>query len=282
MIEILEPFRYEFFIKGILASIMVGALCGVLGVYVVLKKMSYIGHGLAHSIFGGAVLSYVLSFNFYIGATIWGFLSAFMTYFLSKKRTIASDAAIGIITTASFAMGIGIISKFKQFTRSFDAALFGNVLGITNGDLITILIVLIFIIFVITIGYKYFLFVAFDSTVANVYGIKIDWVEIILFCIIATGIVVSVRVLGVTLIVASLIIPPTIARIFIFTPGKLFVISAVIGIICGITGMYISYYIDISSGPSIVLVLCSGLGVALFTDWARKFINEKNFLSNKN
>ena len=110
--EILEPFKYEFFIKGMLASIMVGALCGILGVYVVLKKMSYIGHGLAHSIFGGAVLSYVLSFNFYVGATIWGFLSAFMTYFLSKKRTIASDAAIGIITTASFAMGIAIISKF--------------------------------------------------------------------------------------------------------------------------------------------------------------------------
>jgi len=282
MIEFLEPFKYEFFLKGILASMMVGALCGVLGVYVVLKKMSYIGHGLAHSIFGGAVLSYVLSFNFYIGATIWGFLSAFMIYFLSKKRTIAADAAIGIITTGSFAMGIGIISRFKQFTRSFDAALFGNVLGITNQDLITILIVSIFIIFVIVIGYKYFLFVAFDSTVAKVYGIKVDWIEIILFCVIATGIVVSVRVLGVTLIVASLIIPTTIARIFIFTPGKLFVISAVIGIICGIIGMYISYYIDISSGPSIVLVLCGVLGVALLADWVRKFINQKQYLTNEN
>ena len=178
-------------------------------------------------------------------------------------------------------MGIAIISKFKEFTRSFDAALFGNVLGITNGDLITILIVLIFINFVVIIGYKYFLFVAFDATVANVYGIKIDWIEIILFCIIATGIVVSVRVLGVTLIVASLIIPPTIARIFIFSPAKLFIISAFIGMISGIIGMYISYYIDISSGPSIVLVLCSGLGIALFVDWLRKFINQKNFLNNK-
>ena len=205
----------------------------------------------------------------------------FLIFVDSLSEILAYLIAIGIITTASFAMGIAIISKFKEFTRSFGAALFGNVLGITNGDLITILIVLIFINFVVIIGYKYFLFVAFDSVVANVYGIKIDWIEIILFCIIATGIVVSVRVLGVTLIVASLIIPPTIARIFIFSPAKLFIISAFIGMISGIIGMYISYYIDISSGPSIVLVLCSGLGIALFGDWLRKFINQINFLNNK-
>ena len=122
-----------------IAATTVGALCGLIGVYVVLRKMSYIGHGLSHAIFGGAVVSYVMSINFYLGASIWGFLSALLINATTRRRKfIAADAAIGIITTASFALGVALISRYRTFTRSFDAALFGNILGVTNNDLIAI------------------------------------------------------------------------------------------------------------------------------------------------
>ena len=137
-----------------LCALLVGMLCGVIGVYIVLRGMSYIGHGLSHAIFGGAVVSSLMSINFFIGASVWGFISAVLINLATKKKTIGADAAIGIITTASFALGIAIISKFKTFTRGFDAALFGNVLGITNADLIAVIFVTLFAFIIVLVFYK--------------------------------------------------------------------------------------------------------------------------------
>ena len=108
-----EPFQYEFFVRGIIATTLAGGMCGLIGVYIVLKRMSYIGHGLAHAIGGGAIVSYVMSFNFFIGASTWGFLSALLISLTTRKRQIGADAAIGIVTTASFALGIAFISRYK-------------------------------------------------------------------------------------------------------------------------------------------------------------------------
>jgi manganese/iron transport system permease protein/iron/zinc/copper transport system permease protein len=103
--DLSEPLQYHFFVRGLIAATLAGGLCGLLGVYIVLRRMSYIGHGLSHAIFGGAVVSYVISLNFYIGAGLWGFVSAVLINLTSRRRTIGADAAIGIITTASFALG---------------------------------------------------------------------------------------------------------------------------------------------------------------------------------
>src|SRR5215211_7743882 len=116
-----EPFQYEFFRHGLLAATLIGALCGMLGVFIVLRRMSYIGHGLSHSVFGGAVVAYVLQWNFYLGAGLWGFLSAMLINFTARSRRIGADAAIGIITTTSFAIGVAIISRSRSFTRNFEA-----------------------------------------------------------------------------------------------------------------------------------------------------------------
>ena len=132
-----EPFGYEFFRQGVAASLLVGALCGMLGVYIVLRRMSYIGHGLSHSVFGGAVVAYVASINFYVGAGMWGFVSALLINAAARRRRIGADAAIGIVTTASFAIGVALISKTRSFTRNFEAALFGNILGVTPADLVS-------------------------------------------------------------------------------------------------------------------------------------------------
>ena len=138
---IIEPFTYPFMVRGMLAAILAGALCGGIGVYVILKRMAYIGHGLSHAVLGGAVVSFVMSFNFLIGSTIWGFLCAQLITLTTKKRKIAYDAAIGVITTSSFAIGIVLISRNKSFTRDFETALFGNITGVFPGDLVALAVV---------------------------------------------------------------------------------------------------------------------------------------------
>lgn len=248
-----EPLQYEFFVRGLLAATLVGSLCGLIGVYIVLRKMAYIGHGLSHAVFGGAVVSYVMSFNFFIGASIWGFISALLITLTTRKRKIGSDAAIGIITTASFALGIALISRFKTFTRSFDAALFGNILGVTEGDLLAIAVVTAATGVILLVGYKLFLFTTFDPDVAKYYGVPTGWVDTMFSLVLAATIVVSMQVLGVTMIAAAIVIPPVVARMLTDNFKNMILLSTGIGAFCGLGGIYLSFYLDISSGPSVVL-----------------------------
>ena len=132
--ELLRPFDFEFFRNGLLVATMAGALCGAIGVYVVLKGMSYIGHGLSHALFGGFAASSLLGVNFLLGAGAWGIASALMINGVTRRRVIGSDAAIGVITTASFALGLALFALFGTAGRSFDAALFGSILGVGTDD----------------------------------------------------------------------------------------------------------------------------------------------------
>ena len=247
------PLQYEFFVRGLIVATLVGGLCGLIGVYIVLRRMSYIGHGLSHAIFGGAVTSYVLSINFFVGASLWGFISALLINLTTKKRGINADAAIGIVTTASFALGVALISKFKSFTRSFDAALFGNILGITETDLIAIIVVTIIAIVLIFVGYKYLLFTTFESEVAGLYGVPTAWVDSAFALLLAAIIVVSLQVLGVTMLAAAIVIPPVTAQLLTNNFHKMLIFSVIIGSFCGLGGLYMSFYIDVSSGASVVL-----------------------------
>lgn len=257
-----EPLEYQFFVRGLIAATMVGALCGLIGVYIVLRRMSYIGHGLSHAIFGGAVVSYVMSFNFYVGASIWGFLSALLINATTRRRpTIGADAAIGIITTASFALGVALISRYKTFTRSFDAALFGNILGVTERDLIAIGAVTGATLLIVFFAYKQLLFTTFDVDVARFYGVPTEWIETIFSLVLAAIVVVSMQVLGVTLIAAAIVIPPSVARLLTDSFHRVVLLSTVTGAACGLGGVYMSYYVDVSSGASVVL-LSAGLFVA--------------------
>ncbi|MFN8465340.1 MAG: metal ABC transporter permease [Caldilineaceae bacterium] len=146
-----------------LAALLAGALCGLLGVYIVLRGMSYIGHGLSHAIFGGAVVSFVMQWNFYVGAGLWGFLSAVLINQTARRTRIGADAAIGVITTASFAIGVALISRYRRFTQSFDAALFGNILGSTWADVLVIGAVAL-LVMAIFFAYKQLLFTAMFAT----------------------------------------------------------------------------------------------------------------------
>jgi ABC-type Mn2+/Zn2+ transport system permease subunit len=258
-----EPFEYQFFVRGLVAATLVGGLCGMIGVYIVLKRMAYIGHGLSHAVLGGAVVSFVMSINFLVGATIWGFFCAQLITLTSRKKKIAADAAIGVITTASFAFGIVLISRYKSFTRDFEAALFGNILGVSVGDLMAIVVVTLMTIAVLFAAYKYFLFATFDGEVAQFYGVPTGWIETLFSLVLAATIVVSMQVLGVLLIAGATVIPPVSARMLSDRFQTVLLLSTGLGAACGFAGIYISYFIDVSSGASVVLVEAAVFGLVM-------------------
>ena len=255
----LEPFEFGFFVRAMVAAFLVGGLCAFMGTYIVLRSMSYIGHGLAHAIFGGAVVSSAMSFNFFIGATLWGFMSALIIAWTTRKNPIGSDAAIGVVTTASFALGIAIISRSHGFTHDFEAALWGSVLAVERADIIAISVVTAAVAAVFFVAYKLFLFNTFDSEVAQFYGVPTGWIDALFALMLAGTVVVSMRVLGVTMIAAAVVIPPIVARLLTNSFGKMTLLSVGIGIMCAVLGIYVSYFVDVSSGASVVL-----LSAALF------------------
>ncbi|MDK1082114.1 MAG: metal ABC transporter permease [Anaerolineae bacterium] len=254
METMLTPFQFEFFRNGTLAAVMVGGLCGLIGVYIVLRGMSYIGHGLSHAIFGGAVVAFVLQWNFYIGAGLWGFIAALLINQTVRRTSINADAAIGVITTASFAIGVALISRYRRFTRSFDAALFGNVLGVTTTDIVVIAAVTTMVVLVIFVLYKQLLFTTFDSEVAQVYGVPTAWVETWFALVLAATIIASIQILGVTMIAAALVIPAITARLITDSFHRMIGLSTSLGALTGLFGMYFSFYMDVSSGATIVLL----------------------------
>jgi len=249
-----EPLRYEFFRHGLLAATLVGALCGLIGVFIVLRRMSYIGHGLSHAIFGGAVVSHFISWNFYFGAGLWGFVSALLINATGRRRNIGADAAIGIITTASFALGVALISKRRAYTRNFESVLFGNILGVTPQDLLVIGSVTAMMFLAVFLGYKQLLFATFDPELARLHGVPVRWVDAAFALGLAATVVASMNVVGVTLIAAAIVIPPATARLVTHSFGRLLVLSTIIGAACGFVGMFVSYWSDIASGPAIVLL----------------------------
>lgn len=267
---LLDPFRYEFFVRGLIAATVVGGLCGMIGTFVVLRRMSYIGHGLSHSVFGGAVVSYVMSWNFYLGAGLWGFLSAVLINWTARKRQIGGDAAIGIVTTASFAVGVAIISKARRFTRNFDAALFGNVLGVQPEDVYVVIGVSVLVALVVFFAYRQLLFMTFDREVAPLYGVPDRWIDALLSLILAATVIASMQILGVTMIAAIIVIPAVTARLLTDSFGRMVLSATLIGTWCGLVGMLLSYYLDVASGATVALTAAALFLVVLTGTSARR------------
>jgi len=252
-VDLLKPFSYEFFRNGLIIATLAGALCGLIGVFVVLRGMSYIGHGLSHAVFGGAALAAVLNLNYFIGAGFWGLASGLMIGRVSRKRIIGADAAIGVITTASFAMGLALQARFGQAKRSIDAVLFGNVLGVFTSDILAVAGVGILSVVVIVGLYRKLLFATFDPEVAGVSGVSVPVMEAVLMVLLSATILVTVRVIGVLLISALLVLPAVTARLMTNSFGRMLWLSPVLGAVFGGVGMYISWYADIPSGAVIIL-----------------------------
>ena len=260
METLLQPLAYAFFQKGLLVACLSGALLGFIGVYIVLRGMSYIGHGLSHSIFGGFAAAQLFAAQFYVlGAGLWGIASALAISVVVKKSRVGADAAIGVITLASFALGVALFAKFGATGPSFDNALFGSILGITPIQIVGLVAVSILTGLFVFLRYRALLFSTFDPDVAQVSGVRVTRIEAALMVILSLAILATLTVVGVTLVAAMLVIPAVIARMLTDSFGRMLAYSTVVGTICGLVGMYLSYYAGVPSGTMIVLV-----GAALF------------------
>lgn len=252
--ELLAPFDFEFFRNGLLVATLAGGLCGLVGVYVALRGMSYIGHGLAHAIFGGFAASALLGVSFVLGAGAWGIASALMIDRVTRRGVIGADAAIGVITTASFALGLALFALFGGRGPSFDAALFGSILGVGREHVAAVALVTMLAGVFVLARYRALLFATFDPEVADVSGVRTARLDAMLMLVLAGSILATMQVLGVTLVAATLVIPPTTARMLTHSFSRMLGLSVGIGAACGFVGMNASYHLDVQSGPTIVLV----------------------------
>ena len=253
-LDMLAPYDFAFFQRGMVAATLAGALCGVLGVFVVLRGMSYIGHGLSHAVFGGAAASAVMSINFFAGAGIWGIISGVLIGRIARRKIIGADAAIGIVTTASFAGGIALLNRYGQARKSIEAVLFGSVLGVSWVDIAAILAVSLAVGAVVLFAYRAFLFATFDPQVATVSGERVAAIEVILMVMLSVTILVTMRVIGTLLISALLVIPAATARMITNSFSRMLMLSPLVGAVCCLVGMNLSYHLDTSAGATIILV----------------------------
>jgi manganese/iron transport system permease protein len=262
-----SPFEFEFFRRGLLAACLLGGAAGLIGTYVVLRGMSYIGHGLSHAVFGGAVVAYVLELNFYLGAGLWGLVAVWLVHTLTRRRGIGADAAIGIVTTASFAVGVALISRVRRFTRNFEAALFGNILGVTAEDVWVILAVCVLTLALVLLFYKEFLYTTFDRETARVYGVPTELADALLSFLLAAMIIASLQVIGVTMLAAAIVTPAVTARLLTERFDRMLWLSAAIGAATAVAGMYASFVLNMASGATIVLTSALVFGLVFAARW---------------
>ncbi len=251
---VFTPFHYEFFRNGLVVATLAGTLCGILGVFVVLRGMSYIGHGLSHAVFGGAAASAVMNVNYFAGAGIWGVASGVIIGRIARRRIIGADAAIGVVTTASFAMGLALLNRYGQAQKSIEAVLFGSVLGVQTIDIVAVAAVTLVVIALVVGLYRSFLFATFDPEVAQVSGVKVALIEALLMAMLSLTILVTMRVIGTLLISALLVIPASVARMLTNSFAKMLWISPIVGAISAFVGMYLSFHLDTSASATIILV----------------------------
>lgn len=250
---LLEPFEFQFFNNGLVVATVAGALCGLLGVFVVLRGMSYIGHGLSHAVFGGAAASAVMQLNYFVGAGIWGIASGVIIGRIARRRLIGADAAIGVVTTASFALGLALLNRYGQAKKSIEAVLFGSVLGVETVDIVAVSVVAVCATVIIFGLYRHFLYATFDPDVAQTSGVRVAWIEALLMAMLSLTILVTMRVIGTLLISALLVIPASIARMMTNSFSRMLLISPLIGAGSSAVGMYLSYHLDTSSSATIIL-----------------------------
>lgn len=249
---LLEPLGYAFFTRALLAGVLIGALCGALSTFVVLRRMSYIGHGLAHAVLGGVGVGVAFGVDLYIGAAAATVLAALLIDRVGRRPGLHADAAIGIVTTAIFAAGVAVLSIVP--TRvSVEALLFGNILGVDRLDLAVAAGVALVFASVLFLRYKPLVLVTFDPEVARIHGVRAGRLELVFQLLTAAVVVASVRVLGVLLIAAVVVMPAATARLVARSFGVLLSAATLLGLGTSVVGLYGSYHLDVPSGPSIVL-----------------------------
>lgn len=250
---LLQPLTFGFIMRGLIAAIIVGIVCSVLGTYVILRGMAFFGDALAHTILPGVVVAFLLGWPLAVGALIMGIVTAVGIGALSGRGMIKEDTAIGVIFAGAFALGVAMLSATGNYTIDLAHFLFGNLLGVSTADLWITLALGALVLLVIFLFYKEFLVISFDPTLATTLRLPTTFLRYLLLVLIAVTIVVALQVVGIALMLAMLVTPAAAASLLTRRLPPMMAIAAVIGAFSGAAGLYISYYLDIASGPAVVL-----------------------------
>lgn len=251
---LLEPLQFAFIQRALVAAVVVGVVCPVLGAYVVLRGMAFFGDALAHTILPGVVIAFLIGWPLAIGALVFGVMTAVGIGVLTDRGLLKEDTAIGVVFAGLFALGVALLSASGNYTIDLAHFLFGNLLGVSAADLWIIAVLGAFVLLVILLFYKEFMVISFDSVLATTLRLPTTFLRYLLLVLIAVTIVVALQVVGIALMLAMFVTPAAAASLLTRRLPSMMGIGAVIGAASGIIGLYISYYLNIASGPAVVLV----------------------------
>lgn len=251
---LVEPFQYSFMLRGLWASLIVGVVCPILGAYVVLRGMAFFGDALAHIILPGVVIAFLLGLPYAVGALVFGVLAALLIGFISRRTDIKDDTAIGVVFAGAFALGIALISLQRSYAVDLTHILFGDLLGVSNSDLVLMGILGCVVLLTVFAFYKEFLVLSFDPTLAKTLRLPVNFLQNLLLVLLAVVIVISLQAVGVALVLAMLVTPASSAYLLTRRLPSMMLLGALIGALSSVLGLYLSFYINVASGASIVLV----------------------------
>ncbi|UTR13010.1 metal ABC transporter permease [Evansella sp. LMS18] len=256
--------RYPYLQNALFAAILVGVICGVIGCFIILRGMALMGDAISHAVLPGVVIAYMLGASFFIGAVITGVLTALSIGYITRNSKVKEDSAIGIMFTAMFALGIAMITGLQGTSVDLWHILFGNVLAVSRADLWITLGIGIFVILMVILFYRPLLLSTFDETMAKASGLPVRFIHYMLMLLLSLVTVASLQTVGIILVVAMLITPGATAYLLTERFSVMLVLSAFIGVISAVSGLFFSVIYDISSGAAIVLVASALFAAAFF------------------
>lgn len=258
---LIAPFRYSFMQTGLLAVVLIGVPAAVIGTYVVLRRMAFIGDALAHTVLPGLVVAYLVGWSLSGGAIIAGVITAVLIGWLARRQEVREDTAIGIVFTGMFALGILLISTVRSY-RDFTHMLFGNILGVTVDDLRLMAVIAAMVLTALLLFHKELELSSADPIYARVIGIPVDRLTLLLLILLAFCIVTGIQAVGVVLTSALLVTPAAAAALLTHRLVRMMALASLFVVIAGVVGLYASFYFNVSSGAAIVLTCTLIFGLA--------------------
>ena len=260
---VLGPLSYGFMQRGLLAALIVGIVCAVMGAFVVLKGLAFIGDAVSHAAFPGLVVAYLLGIPLYIGGAVAAVLTALAIGVVSRRGSLRFDTAVGVLFAGTFAFGILLFSTIRGFVADLFGYLLGNVLGIGLGDLIQVAVLGAVVLIVVLVLRKELLYATFDPAGAAASGLPVTRLEYLLLALLGVTIVVSIQAVGIILVVAMLVTPAATAQLLVIRFDRLVAAAVAIAVVSTVLGLYLSFYLNVASGASIVLIETLAFGAAL-------------------
>ena len=259
MDALIEPLQYAFMQRSLVIAVLVGLVCSVVGSYLMVQRLALLGDAISHSVLPGLAIAFLLGANIFVGAFIAGILSTLAIAWIRTRSPIKEDAAMGIVLSAFFALGITLITVIQKNNKiDLNHFLFGNILGVTATDVRDTAIIAAIVVLVVSLLYKELLFYTFDPQGAQAVGLPVNLLNFGLMALIALTVVASLKAVGVVLVLSLLITPGATAYLLVTRLHQVMALGAGIGIFSSVSGMYLSYWFNLPSGPAIVLVV-SGL-----------------------